>query len=77
MDEKGNPPDVRPLLESLDIDVESWVSNIERFGKLFYYVAGKAEDLAKAAKRAGMSWFKGKEGSRLLYKTKIPVKEGA
>jgi REP element-mobilizing transposase RayT len=71
------PPEVRPLLESLDIDVESWVSNIERFGKLFYYVAGKAEDLAKAAKRAGMSWFKGKEGSRLLYKPKIPGAEDA
>ena len=67
------PPEVRPLLESLDIDAESWVENIERFGKLFYYVAGKVEDLEKAAKRAGMRWFKGREGSNQLYKTKIPV----
>ena len=64
-------PDVVPLLESLEIDADAWVKNVQRYGKLFYRVAGKIEEVVKAAKERGMHWMRGKGGSQQLYKPKI------
>ncbi len=68
--------DVLPILESLEIDSDAWVKNVERYGKLFYRVAGRAENIMRAAKKAGLNWLKGKEGSRQLFKPKITLTEG-
>ena len=38
-------PDLRPVLERLDLDVEAWVKNVECYGGLFHRVAGKLKRL--------------------------------
>jgi len=48
--------EVTPILEALDIDAEAWVENVENYGKLFYRVAGKVDELAQTAKEGG--WLK-------------------
>jgi REP element-mobilizing transposase RayT len=60
-------PDLAPVLERLDLDVEAWVGNIERYGGLFYRLAGKLKALRQAAAKAGLHWLKGQRGARLLY----------
>ena len=72
-DKRGHiSPEVTPILEALDIDAEAWVQNVENYGKLFYRVAGKVDELVQAAKECGVSWFKGHKGSRSLFRTPVP-----
>jgi REP element-mobilizing transposase RayT len=68
-DKRGSiPAEIVPVLESLDIDADVWVANVENYGKLFYRMAGKVDELIQAAKEAGLSWFKGRCGSDKLFK---------
>jgi len=45
--------EVTPIVEALDIDAEAWVENVENYGKLFYRVAGKVDELIQSAKESG------------------------
>ena len=65
-------PEVTPVLEALDIDAEAWVKNVENYGKLFYRVAGKVDELVQAAKEGGLCWLKGRRGSEALFRTPAP-----
>ena len=64
--------EVTPILDALDIDAEAWVENVENYGKLFYRVAGKVEELIQAAKDSSVRWFKGHQGSKALFRTPAP-----
>ncbi|MCC5842409.1 MAG: hypothetical protein JJT96_19990, partial [Opitutales bacterium] len=52
------PADLAPVLERLELDVENWISTVERYGSLYHRVAGRMEKLAEAARAAGQRWFK-------------------
>ncbi|MCC5842558.1 MAG: hypothetical protein JJT96_20745 [Opitutales bacterium] len=52
------PADLAPVLERLELDVENWISTVERYGSLYHRVAGRTEKLAEAARAAGQRWFK-------------------
>ena len=59
--------ELRPALERLDLDIEAWVDNVERFGGLFHHMAGKLRRLRQMARSTGRSWLHGHSGARRLY----------
>ena len=67
-DKRGHlSPNLRPILERLDLDVEAWVNNVERYGGLFHRVAGKLKGLKEFAAATGRAWLQGQRGARQLY----------
>ena len=53
--------DLAPVLERpppLELDVENWLSTVERYGSLYHRVAGNVEKLREAAARVGQRWFR-------------------
>jgi REP element-mobilizing transposase RayT len=60
-------PQLRPLLERLDLDVEAWVDNVEAYGGLFRRLAGKLKRLGEVARASGRAWLHGHCGARRLY----------
>ena len=59
----GCPPNPHPL----DLDVEAWVDNVERYGGLFRRLAGKLERLKEFADATGRAWIQGQHRARQLY----------
>ena len=60
-------PHLRPALERLELDVEAWVDNVERYGGLFHRLAGKLGRLKELARSTGVAWLHGNSGARRLY----------
>jgi REP element-mobilizing transposase RayT len=60
-------PHLRPVLERLDLDVGRWVENVERFGGLFYRVAGTLKRLRERAQAIGQTSVHGHVGARRLF----------
>ena len=56
-----------PILERLDLDVESWVENVETYGSLFRRFVGKLKRFTDVAEEAGRAWLHGRDGARRLY----------
>jgi len=61
------PPHVRPVLDRLDLEVEAWVENVQRYGSLFHRLVGKLDRLRVLARSLGRSWLQGHAGARRLY----------
>jgi len=59
--------DLRPVLERLDLDVEAWTENVDRYGGLFCRLAGKITRLRAWAQAKSRAWLHGHRGARLLY----------
>jgi len=51
------PARLSPILKRLEVDIDNWTENIQRYGSLYYRVAGKAEQLLKEAQARGQRWF--------------------
>jgi hypothetical protein len=60
-------PELRPVLERFDLDVNAWVENVERYGGLFSRLAGKLSRLREVARTSGRAWLCGQRGARQLY----------
>ena len=71
------PSELLPIVQRLDLQHKLWVVNIERYGSLFYHVAGKANTLAQAARKAGRRWFKGVKASTQVYCSERPEASAA
>ncbi|NCD33333.1 MAG: transposase [Spartobacteria bacterium] len=52
-----------PILQSLQIDADNWLHTVEQYGRLFCRVAGRLENIAASAKKAGRKWFCGLSAS--------------
>jgi len=61
------PKHLEEVLERLELDVEAWVNSVERYGGLFYRVAGSSHRIAAAARRAGQQWMHGVRTSLRVY----------
>ncbi len=61
------PSELKPILERFHLDTEHWVRNVERYGGLFYRIAGPLELILARAREKGQSWLRGQSGSRQLY----------
>jgi hypothetical protein len=67
-DKKGSINEaLQPILRRLDLDVDEWVENVERYGRLFYQLSGKAESLVAHAHRIGQKFCRGLKGAGVLY----------
>ena len=42
----------------MELDTEHWVETVQRYGSLFYRIAGRADRLAAAARKAGQRWLR-------------------
>lgn len=61
------PPEIAPILTELQIRTERWVSTVNRYGSLFYHVAGSVERIAQAARSMGRRWLCGMTSSRQVF----------
>ena len=49
------PGDLASILQRMELDTDHWVQGVKRYGSLYYRVAGRADRLAKAARKVGPS----------------------
>ena len=61
------PAELLPLVASMDLDVEHWLTTVSRYGSLFHRIAGKLEALSAAAKARGKRWLAGVRSSQMVY----------
>jgi hypothetical protein len=61
------PPSIAPILQQLDINTERWVRTVDRYGSLFFRIAGRVENMARIANRAGLRWLRGIGASRAAF----------
>jgi hypothetical protein len=65
--------EVRPLLESLDLDAVEWLETVRSYRKRFGLVAGTVDQMRTAARRAGQKWWKGMRGVEKVFRSGEPV----
>jgi hypothetical protein len=65
--------EVRPLLESLDLDAVEWLETVRSYRKRFGLVAGTVSQMRAAARRAGQKWWKGIRGVEKVFRSGEPV----
>ena len=61
------PDDLRPILERLQVNAETWVESVVNFGRWFHRAVGRASSMAARAKRNGKCWFQGIGQSKLVF----------
>src|SRR5487761_1684717 len=67
-DKRGSiPADLRPILERLSINAETWVDTVSCFGRWFHRVVGRLSSMSARAGRSGKFWFQGRRYSRLAF----------
>jgi hypothetical protein len=64
------PIELGSILERMELDTEHWVQGVKRYGSLYYRVAGRADRLAKAAKKAGQRWLRVMRPQVPIYRPK-------
>ncbi|NCD34878.1 MAG: hypothetical protein EOL87_15860 [Spartobacteria bacterium] len=57
-----------PILESMQIDADNWLNTVEKYGRLFYRVSGRLENITESAKKAGRRWLCGLSASLGAFK---------
>jgi len=62
------PPNLSPILNRLELNQHHWVDSVQRYGGLYYRVAGSVQSLARAALHVGQKWFRGLKSSREMYR---------
>jgi hypothetical protein len=67
------PEDLRPLLLSMDLEVEQWLTTVRRYGGLFHRVAGKWSTLKRKAEEFHQQWLAGVRASRVVFRTPVRV----
>ncbi len=65
------PEELAGILARMELDREHWVNGVLRYGSLFYRIAGRAERLAAAARKAGQNWFQRMRPGVPIYLQKI------
>ncbi|MCF7838993.1 MAG: transposase [Candidatus Marinimicrobia bacterium] len=77
LDKPGRIGDeVRPLLESLDLDADEWLETVRKYGKRFGLVAGTVEHMREAAQCLGQRWLKGCRSAAVAFRrppTSVPA----
>jgi len=62
------PVELEGVLDRYGLDASEWAQNVASYGSLFHRIAGRAEQLLTYAKQRGQRWFRGKGGSKALYR---------
>ena len=61
------PSTIAPILEQLDINTDLWVKTVDRYGSLFFRIAGRVENMVSTARKAGLRWLRGVGSSREVF----------
>lgn len=61
------PAQLRPILERLAVNADTWLDTIQSFGRWFHRAVGRASNMAARASRSGKHWFQGTAFSRLAF----------
>jgi hypothetical protein len=61
------PCHIAPVLDQLRINTERWADTVDRYGSLFYRIAGRVEHMAAAARNIGQRWLHGVATSREVF----------
>ena len=61
--------ELSPIMERLNLDTEHWVENIQKYGKLFYRIAGQVDRIKEAASQSSQRWFRSREAGQQLYRS--------
>jgi hypothetical protein len=61
------PAHLRPILERLAVNAETWLDTITSFGRWFHRAAGRVSNMAARASRSSKHWFQGTAFSRLAF----------
>ncbi|MFH1134505.1 MAG: transposase [Pseudomonadota bacterium] len=65
---RGSIPDnLEPILIRLRVERENWLETVCNYKQLFSRATGREKSLRDAARRAGKSWFRGINSSRLAF----------
>jgi len=67
------PQDVRPLLESLDLNPEEWINTLRQYNRRFGPVAGSLASLERAAAQLGKRWLKGARAAALIANSRTAI----
>jgi hypothetical protein len=62
------PADLRPILERLAINADTWLDTVSFFGRWFHRAVGRLSSMAARASRSGRSWFQGLRFSNLAFR---------
>lgn len=65
------PLSLAPILDRLDLDQRNWLNTVNRFGSLYWRVAGRLEMLAEEARRVGQRWFRRSRDARNVYRERL------
>lgn len=76
--EKGGkiPANLAPLLQRLELNTDLWVGMIEAYGNWFYRYVAPARLMKRAARKAGLCWFKGVRAARAMFEV-VPENIGS
>ena len=67
-DKRGAIPDeLRPILERLAINADTWLDTVTCFGRWFHRAVGRMSSMAARANRSGRFWFQGRRFSNLAF----------
>jgi len=61
------PRHIAPVLDRLQINTDRWADTVDRYGSLFYRIAGRVESMANAARDIGQRWLQGIATSREVF----------
>ncbi len=53
------PPNLSPILKRLHLEPETWMSQVNHFGKRYFRVAGSANKIKTLALKIGLKWMNG------------------
>jgi len=60
--------EIRPVLESLELDADEWVESVRKYRKRFRLMAGTSAHIRAAAAHAGRAWFKGCRSCEAVFR---------
>jgi hypothetical protein len=61
------PVELRPILQRLAVNADTWLDTIQSFGGWFHRAVGRVSNMAARASRSGKHWFQGTAFSRLAF----------
>jgi hypothetical protein len=61
------PAELRPILQRLAINAETWPDTVHCFGRWFHRAVGRLSSMAARARLSGRLWFQGVRFSELAF----------
>ncbi len=63
------PTELRPILQTMELETGRWVETVAGYGGMFHRVAGRAESLRRKAAAMGRRWLAGVRAGRTAFRS--------